>query len=60
MSGWVLRRTDGAFVSPPGRASSYTRDLTRARIFGTEEQADRERCVENERAVRVEDCLGVS
>ncbi len=54
---WVLRRTDGAYVSPSGSASSYTRMLDRARIFLTREQADRERCVKNERAVHVEECL---
>ncbi len=54
--GWILRRTDGAYVSRSG-LRSYTRVLDQARIFQTREQADRERCVKNERAVRVEECL---
>ena len=54
---WVLVKVeDGSFVADtdaPGQRSSYTRDLTRARVYASEEAADRDRCT-NERAVRFE------
>lgn len=58
MSGYVLVRSgDGAYVAPPGRAASYTKSLQHARIFDTKEQAERERCPENESIVPVEAAL---
>lgn len=58
---YVLRRTsDGRFVADMSKSrdgQSYTRDLLQARIFGTKEQADRDRCRGNEVAVRVESLL---
>lgn len=58
---WVLRRVDqhGGYVANTGVGvrASYTHDLRYARIFRTQEDAERERCVENERAERVEDQL---
>lgn len=50
---YVIQRNDGAYVTHPGSAHSYTRDLRQARVFSTEESANRELCVENERVVSV-------
>jgi len=36
------------FVAPPGRERSYTKDLRKARVFDRYEDAERERCPENE------------
>jgi hypothetical protein len=59
---WVIRRTDqrGGWVTPPGRRASYTYDLTKAKIFGSREAADAERCPENEIVEAVEDLLHVN
>lgn len=54
---FVLQRTDGKFVTPPGSEHSYTFDLMKARTFPTREAADADRCVENERVVAVADLL---
>lgn len=54
MSGFLLVRTDGAFVSRPGSRSSYTRDLLLARIYPTRDQADADRCPGNERIIPVD------
>lgn len=56
---YVLQRTtDGAFVAPPGSPKAYVKSLQNARTFPTREAAERERCPENERIVRVEDAMG--
>lgn len=52
----IQRTTDGAFVAdmrlnPSG--SSYTHKLQFARTFPTREQADADRCPENERVLDV-------
>ena len=60
MSGvWLIERTDqgGGFVSPPGSVKSYQRDPVTARRFDTAEAAEAERCIENERTVRLRDVL---
>lgn len=57
MTGYVIRRTDGKFVSMPGSQHSYTKSIRQARIFNTREQADGDRCVDNEYVVSVEECL---
>ena len=54
---YVLVRSDGAFVNQPGSDSSYTRDLQRARVFSTKEQAEKDRCVENESVRSVHDFM---
>ena len=48
---YIIMRQDGAFVTPSGSASSYTRDILKARKFATREAAERERCPENESVV---------
>lgn len=55
---YVIVRSDGAYVAPPGERSSYTRSLERARKFATAEQAERERCPGNERVAPVAEFLG--
>lgn len=45
---YVLQRTDGKYVAPPGGEHSYTSRLEDARQFATREDAERDRCVENE------------
>jgi len=54
---FVLQRTDGAFVAPPGLPSSYTRNLQDARTFPTREAAERDRCPGNETIVPVANLL---
>jgi hypothetical protein len=45
---YVIVRADGKFVTRPGYNTSYTAKLQEARTFPTKEEAERERCVENE------------
>jgi hypothetical protein len=47
---YVLKRTEqgGGYVAQPGSRSSYTRDIAKAQKFRTKEEAERERCKENE------------
>jgi hypothetical protein len=56
-TGYVIRRTDGAFVARPGSRGSYTASLQEARIFKSLEMAKRERCPENEMIYTIEECL---
>ena len=53
--GFVLERTDqgGGYVAPPGSAKSYVQDVLKARVFDTREEAEADRCVENEIIVEV-------
>lgn len=53
---YVIKRTDQGrgYVTPPGSAHSYTRDLREARTFTTKEAANRERCEGNEISVPLE------
>lgn len=53
---YLIQRSDGAFVRPPGMPGSYTFDLRLARTFYTREDAERE-CCGNERVVRVDEVL---
>jgi len=43
----------GKYVSRPGSLRSYTNRLEDARVFRHREQAEKERCVENETLVDV-------
>jgi len=45
---YVLKRTDGKYVAKPGRHNSYTNSFTNARKFRTKEEAEKDRCIENE------------
>lgn len=52
---YVLQRTDGKYVAPAGSNWAYTSKLENARKFPTREEAEKDRCVENERIVEVGD-----
>lgn len=48
---FVIRRTDGAYVSDPNRnrtGKSYTTRLQDAKVFRTREAAEADRCPGNE------------
>ena len=47
---YILERTDqgGGYVAPAGSEKSYTKDPRHARIFKTVDDAELDRCVENE------------
>ena len=55
---YLLRRTDqrGGYVAKPG-LKSYTNDIKEMRKFDTREEAERERCVDNEIIVPIEEAL---
>ncbi len=57
---FILKRTDqgGGYVAPPGSLKSYVRNPVKARRFATREEADRNRCVENETIVALADLVG--
>lgn len=44
MAEYVLKRVDGAYVATLDQAHSYVRDLRLARIFGSLDLAEGERC----------------
>ena len=54
---YVIVRTDGKFVTPPGSERSYTTSLQKARIYPTFAAADGDRCPENETVRAVADLL---
>jgi hypothetical protein len=53
MTVYVLRRTIGGYVTWPGSARSYTRNVLDARWFATREEAERNRCPDNEHVVLI-------
>lgn len=63
MSGYVLRhfkdntKQSLCFVARPGSEHSYTRSLQNARVFASEAEAERDRCVESERVMTVEEAM---
>ena len=56
---FVIKRIDGLYVAQPGMRNSYTRFLQYALVFRTREEAERDRCPENERIVEVADELHI-
>lgn len=54
---YVIRRSDGKYVSKPGSQSSYTNRLENAQKFATKEAADANRCPGNESTVSVDSLL---
>jgi hypothetical protein len=56
---YLLKLMDrrGGFVAKPGSRRSYTDSLRQARKFSTREEAERERCQDNEVVVRLSDLL---
>jgi len=53
----LMRIKDGRFVAKIGNISSYTTDIWKVRIFSTREAAERNRCVENEIIVPLEELM---
>lgn len=51
---YVIKRSDGLYVSRSGMYSSYTRHLEFARRWQTLEEAEAELCPVNERVVDLE------
>lgn len=52
---YILVRTDGAFVADSAKSNaSYTRDITKAKIFYSEASAKRDQCG-NESIVKLSD-----
>lgn len=60
MSKFVIVRTDGKYVAPPGLESSYTPRLEEAWIFSDRQTAEAQRCVENETVRAIDDILSVT
>lgn len=54
---FVLRRDDGKYVAPSGSEHSYVDRLEEAQVYRTREEAEDERCVENETIVALSDLL---
>lgn len=54
---YVIKRTDqsGGYVAKPGLKESYIKDIEKVRVFATLEEAQRERCVENEIVVPMDE-----
>jgi len=51
---YVIQRTDqgGGYVAKPGSAHSYVRFIKNARKFSTKEEAENDRCPQNERVIQ--------
>lgn len=54
---YVIVRNDGKFVVPPGNNASYSDKLQDAWVFNTRNEAERNRCPENERVESVRSVL---
>ena len=59
---FIIRRNDqrGGFVAPAGSLKAYVKDYRKARMFRTRDEAEAERCPENERIefVTYVECVG--
>lgn len=44
----LMRTTDRKFVTMPGSEHSYSAAIEDARVYSTREEAEKDRCVENE------------
>ncbi len=60
MNLYVIQRADGMFVAKDGSEHSYTDRLQDAQVYQTREDAERNRCPGNERAVSIADAIGSS
>ncbi len=56
---YVIKRTDqgGGYVTRAGSSGSYTKNLEHAQKYDTREEADANRCPENEVVIDVYDLL---
>jgi hypothetical protein len=50
---FMLKRTDGKYVGKPGSKHSYTTRIDLARVYKTKEEAEKDRCPENEHVVEI-------
>jgi hypothetical protein len=51
---FVLQRiSDGKYVRPPGKETSYTDRLEESWVFGSRGEAEQQRCVDSETVVSV-------
>lgn len=56
---FVIRRDDGLYVAKTGSDYVYTKRLENAKVFSTREEADKNRCIDNEMVVDVHDLLRI-
>lgn len=56
---YAIVRLDGKYVAKPGSKLSYTDRLESAQIYLSREDAESNKCPENERVIRVTDRLHV-
>ena len=54
---FVIQKGDGWYVARSGMQSSYTRFLQYAQVFKTREDAEKERCPDNERVVNITEIM---
>lgn len=56
---YVIKRTDqgGGYVNRPGSANTYTESLEQAQKYATREEADANRCPDNEIVIDVHELL---
>lgn len=57
---YVIQRTDtrrGLWLARPGGQHAYTSFFNCARVFATREEADKERCPENEQVRSVDEVM---
>jgi len=54
---YIIKRSDGAYVSRPGSTSSYTRRIEEAQKFMSREEAEQNRCPGNEYVLSVDSIL---
>lgn len=54
---YVIKRADqtGGYVAKRGLKESYTKNIEKVQVFATLEKAQRERCVENEIVVPMDE-----
>ncbi|KKL64040.1 hypothetical protein LCGC14_2169100 [marine sediment metagenome] len=57
MTLYVLKKIDGLYVAKSGSKNSYTTSFTKARKFSTKEEAENNRCIENENIVKIDPLL---
>lgn len=57
MTLYVLKKIGGLYVTKAGSKNSYTTSFEKARKFSTKEEAENNRCIENENIVEVDPLL---
>jgi hypothetical protein len=54
---YVIIRDDGQYVRPSGSPMMYSKLLQEAKVYKSRDEAERDRCVENERVVPLAECF---